>query len=82
MTTGACLKKHSTLEDSGSLQVTCWSNDDTTNMYGCKMFEKQYALNGNIYQIRSIYAIYGCNSSSKKYRIYWGMVGCNYLREI
>ena len=56
MTTGACLKKHSTLENSGSLQVTCWSNDDTTNMYGCKMFEKQYALNGNIYQIRCRYA--------------------------
>ena len=54
-----------------------------TQMYGCKCsFEKQYALNRNIYQIQCIHAIYGCNCSSKKYRIYWGMVGCNYFSEI
>ena len=83
MTAGTCLKKHSTRENTALLQVASWKNDGTTEMYGSNnTFEKQYVLNGNIYQIHCTYAIYGCNCSSKKYRIYWEMVGCNYLREI
>ena len=29
-------KKHSTLENTWSLQVASWNNDGTTQMYGCK----------------------------------------------
>ena len=71
MTAGAWLNKRSTLENTGSLQVVSWHDDGTTQMYGCKCsFEKQWALNKNIYQIYCMYAIYDCNCSSKSYPVY------------
>ena len=36
MTLGACLKKHSTLENTRSLQMPSWNDDGVTQMYGCK----------------------------------------------
>ena len=70
MTAGACLK-NGPLENTRSLKVASRNDDGTTQMHGCKCsFEKQYALNRNIYQIHRIYAVYGCNGSSKKYGMY------------
>ena len=32
------LKKHSTLENTRSLQMVSWNNEGTTRIYGCKCF--------------------------------------------
>ena len=62
--------------------MVSWKNDGTIQMYGCKCSFEIKIRRKQICQIHLIYAIYGCNYSSKKQRIGWGMVGRNYFREI
>ena len=61
MTASTCSKKHSTLENTRSLQVVSWKNDGNAQMYSCKCsFELTIRLNWNICQIHCMYSIHGC----------------------
>ena len=78
-------KKSSTLENTILLQVASWNNDGVIQIYGCKCsFKIKTRLTkkhlSNI--LHHIYAIHGCNCSSKKYSTHWKMGGRNYFREI